>query len=137
MVQCENEGWVNINKNRRRCAMGYFVGIDLHGDNNYIGILDEEDRRVFKRKNRNDIKEITPVRDLLRKRMMLVQQRTAHILSMQTMVNRNKGIPISSETIKKMSDEEVEGLFGDEHLVMSAQCDHEVIEVLSEQIDKI
>ena len=41
--------------------MGYFVGIDLHGDNNYIGILDEEDRRVFKRKNRNDIKEITRV----------------------------------------------------------------------------
>ena len=41
--------------------MGYFVGIDLHGDNNYIWILDEEDRRVFKRKNRNDIKEITRV----------------------------------------------------------------------------
>ena len=39
--------------------MGYFVGIDLHGDNNYIGILDEEDRRGFKRKNRNDIKENT------------------------------------------------------------------------------
>ncbi len=38
--------------------MGYFVGIDLHGDNNYIGILDQEDRKVFKRKNRNDIKEI-------------------------------------------------------------------------------
>ena len=202
---------------RRRCAMGYFVGIDLHGDNNYIGILDEEDRRVFKRKNRNDIKEITrvlepyqeeiegivvestfnwywivdglmeagyrvhlantaamqqyeglkyiddtrdsfwlahmlrleilpegyiypkekrAVRDLLRKRMMLVQQRTAHILSMQTMVNRNKGVPISSDTIKKMSDEEVAGLFSDEHLVMSAQCDHKVIGVLSEQIDK-
>ncbi len=54
MVQCDNEGCVNINKNRRRCAMGYFVGIDLHGDNNYIGILDEVDRRVLKRKNRND-----------------------------------------------------------------------------------
>ena len=41
--------------------MGYFVGIDLHGDNNSIGILDQEDRRVFKRKNRNDIKEVTRV----------------------------------------------------------------------------
>ena len=69
--------------------------------------------------------------------MMLVQQRTAHILSMQTMVNRNKGMPISSDTIKKMSNEEVEGMFSDVHLTMSAQCDHEVIEVLNKQIDKI
>lgn len=177
--------------------MGYFVGIDLHGDNNYIGILDEEDRKIFKRRNRNDInevkrvlepykgeikgivvestfnwywivdglveagyrvhlantvamqqyeglkyiddtrdsfwlahmlrleilpegyiypKETRSVRDLLRKRMMLVQQRTAHILSMQTMVNRNKGEPISSDKIKKMSKEEVEGMFSDVHL---------------------
>lgn len=82
-------------------------------------------------------KEIRPVRDLLRKRMMLVQQRTAHILSMQTMVNRNKGTPIRSDTIKQMSDEDVEGLFRDKHLVMSAQCDHKVIDVLSEQIETI
>ncbi len=68
---------------------------------------------------------------------MLVQQRTAHILSMQTMVNRNKGIPISSDKIKKMSKEEVEEMFSDEHLTMSAQCDHEVIEVLNKQIEKI
>src|SRR3989304_4164409 len=198
--------------------MSYYVGIDLHSDNNFIGVIDKKDCRILSRKLPNDLgmilntlkpfkrmikgvvvestynwywlvdglmdnkykvhlanpsqmqqysgmkytddkwdsfwlahmlrlgilpegyiypKDIRPIRDLLRKRMMLVQQRTAHVLSMQTMVNRNKGIPISSETIKKMSDEEVEGLFGDEHLVMSAQCDHEVIEVLSEQIDKI
>lgn len=198
--------------------MGYFVGIDLHGDNNYIGIIDEEDRRICKKKSGNDPREITkvlepykenregivvestfnwywivdglmqagyrvhlanpsaiqqyeglkysddtwdsfwlahmlrleilprgyiypketrPVRDLLRKRMMLVQQRTSHILSMQTMVNRNKGTSISSATIKQMSDEEVEKLFSDKHLVISAQCDHKVIGILSEQIEKI
>ncbi len=82
-------------------------------------------------------KEIRPIRDLLRKRTMLVRHRTVHVLSLQNMVNRNKGIPISSETIKKMSDEEVECLFSDEHLVMSAQYDHRVIDVLSEQIGKI
>lgn len=41
--------------------MGYYVGIDLHGDNNYIGIVNEEDRRVFKKKSGNDLKEITKV----------------------------------------------------------------------------
>ncbi|MQS69504.1 IS110 family transposase, partial [Escherichia coli] len=64
-------------------------------------------------------KETRSVRDLLRKRMMLVQQRTAHILSMQTMVNRNKGVPISGDTIKKLSNEEVMGMFSDVHLTMS------------------
>lgn len=53
------------------------------------------------------------------------------------MVNRNKGTPIRSDTIKQMSDEDVEGLFRDKHLVMSAQCDHKVIDVLSEQIETI
>jgi hypothetical protein len=41
--------------------MSYFVGIDLHGDNNYIGIIDQEGRRIFKSKNRNDLKEIAKV----------------------------------------------------------------------------
>ncbi|MBM2834028.1 MAG: putative transposase [Candidatus Brocadiaceae bacterium] len=44
---------------------------------------------------------------------------------------------MNSDTIKRMGDEEVAGLFNDEHLVMSAQCNHEVIDFLSEQIDKI
>ena len=39
--------------------MGYYVGIDLHSNNNYIGIIDQEDRRVFKKKSINDLTEIT------------------------------------------------------------------------------
>ena len=29
--------------------MGYYVGIDLHSNNNFIGIIDQENMRVFKR----------------------------------------------------------------------------------------
>ncbi len=39
--------------------MGYYVGIDLHSNNNYIGIIDQENRRVFKKKSINDLSEIT------------------------------------------------------------------------------
>ena len=39
-------------------------------------------------------KETRPIRDLLRKRLMLVHHKTAYILSMQSMVSRNNGIQI-------------------------------------------
>ena len=38
--------------------MGSSVGIDLHSNNNYIGIIDQENRRVFKKKSINDLSEI-------------------------------------------------------------------------------
>ena len=34
--------------------MGLYAGIDLHSTNSYVGIIDEEDRRVFKKKLPND-----------------------------------------------------------------------------------
>jgi transposase len=164
--------------------MGYYVGIDLHSNNNYIGIIDQENRRVFKKKSINDLSEITktlypykreiqgivvestfnwywivdglmesgyrvhlanpsaikqyeglkytddtwdsfwlahllrlgilpeghiypketrPIRDLLRKRLMLVHHKTAHILSMQSMVSRNNGIQMDGNAIKRMN----------------------------------
>ena len=35
--------------------MGYYGGIDLHGNNNVIGIIDDRDRPVFQRRLSNDI----------------------------------------------------------------------------------
>ena len=35
--------------------MGYFVGIDLHSDSNYTGVIDKEDSRIFGKKLPNDI----------------------------------------------------------------------------------
>jgi hypothetical protein len=42
----------------RRCQMKLYAGIDLHSTNNYVGILDEQDRRVFKKKLANDMPSI-------------------------------------------------------------------------------
>ena len=46
--------------------MGYYVGIDLHSNNNFIGIIDQENRRVFKKKSINDLPEITRTLGLFR-----------------------------------------------------------------------
>ena len=38
--------------------MRLYAGIDLHSTNNYIGIIDEQDRRVYKKKLPNDLHRI-------------------------------------------------------------------------------
>ena len=35
--------------------MSYYVGIDLHSDNNFIGIVDKKDTRVLTKKLPNEI----------------------------------------------------------------------------------
>ena len=198
--------------------MSYYVGIDLHSDNNFIGIIDKKDCRILSKKLPNDMdmvlntlkpfkrkikgvvvestynwywlvdglmdkkynvhlanpsqmqqysgmkytddkwdsfwlahmlrlgilpegyiypKDIRPIRDLLRKRMMLVQQRTAHVLSLQRMVNRNTGQKLKVNEINKLNEKGLETLFSDNYLVMSAQSDNEVIGFLTSQIDTI
>ncbi len=195
--------------------MSYYVGIDLHSDNNFIGIIDKKDCRILSKKLPNDMdmvlntlkpfkrkikgvvvestynwywlvdglmdkkynvhlanpsqmqqysgmkytddkwdsfwlahmlrlgilpegyiypKDIRPIRDLLRKRMMLVQHRTAYILSLQCMVNRNTGRKLKSKETKKLGEGELNIMFSDKHLVMSAQSNCNVIEFLDGQI---
>ena len=198
--------------------MSYYVGIDLHSDNNFIGIIDKKDCRILSKKLPNDLgmvlntlkpfkrkikgvvvestynwywlvdglmdkkynvhlanpsqmqqysgmkytddkwdsfwlahmlrlgilpegyiypKDIRPIRDLLRKRMMLVQQRTAHVLSLQSMINRNTGRKSNVNEIKKLSDKDLKIIFPDKHLVMSAQSNNDVIGFFNGQINTI
>ena len=35
--------------------MKFYAGIDLHSNNNYIGIVDGEGIEVFKKKSQNDL----------------------------------------------------------------------------------
>ena len=187
--------------------MSYYVGIDLHSDNSYIGVLDEKDSRIFGKKLPNDLdlilralkplqkeivgivvestynwywlvdglqeaeyevhlanpaemrqysgmkytddkwdfywlahmlrlgilpegyiypKEIRPVRDLLRKRTMLVRHRTAHVLSLQNMVNRNTGRKLNVNDAKRLSEEKISDQLVDEHHKMAVQSDKAV-----------
>ena len=198
--------------------MSYFVGIDLHSDNSYVGVIDKKDSRIFGKKLPNDLdvilkalepfqkkiqgivvestynwywlvdglqeakykvhlanpaemqqysgmkytddtwdsywlahllrlgilpegyiypKEIRPIRDLLRKRTMLVRHRTAHILSLQNMVNRTTGRKVNVNDAKRLSEEEISVQLTDEHHKMAVQSDKAVIDFFHEQIDGI
>ena len=198
--------------------MSYYVGIDLHSDNNFIGIIDKKDCRILSKRLPNDLdmvlntlkpfkrkikgivvestynwywlvdglmdkkykvhlanpagmeqysgmkytddkwdsfwlahmlrlgilpegyiypKDIRPTRDLLRKRMMLVQHRTAYILSLQSMVNRNTGRKLKGSETKELGEREIKRMFSDKHLVMSAQSNCNVMDFLDGQIDAI
>ena len=56
-------------------------------------------------------KKYRPVRDLLRRRIMFVQQRTSQVLSLQSMITRNLGKKISASKIKRLTEERINGMF--------------------------
>ena len=198
--------------------MEYFAGIDLHSNNSYIAIIDNDNKRVFKKKVRNDLqnivhvlephrkqikgivvestynwywlvdglmeksykvhlanpsaikqyeglkhsddvtdafhlanllrlgilpegyiypKEERPVRDLLRKRLQLVQQRTALILSFENLLARNLGRRLKVDEIKKLTEVDVEDIFQQEHLVQSGKASIATINFLGVRITQI
>jgi transposase len=198
--------------------MDHYVGIDLHSTNSYIAIIDNDNKKVFKKKTKNDLrlveqilkpyqeqikgivvestynwywlvdglidegyrmhlanpsaikqyaglkhsddvtdafhlanllrlgilptgyiypKEERPIRDLLRKRLQLVQQRTLQILSFQNLVARNLGKSMNGNEVKKLNEDDVEQLFRDEHLVVAGKASIATILFLSERIQQI
>jgi transposase len=161
--------------------MTTYAGIDLHSSNNFLGIIDQKDRRVFARRLPNELEQILnalrphketlnavviestynwywlvdalqahgypvrlanpsaikqyeglkhtddkhdsfwlahlqrlgilptgyiypkdqrPLRDLLRRRLLFVKHRTAHLLSLQSMIERHLGRRISANQLK-------------------------------------
>ena len=82
-------------------------------------------------------REERPVRDLLRKRLQLVRQRTAHILSFQNLVSRNLGKHMKSNDIKKLHKEDVKDIFKEEYLILSGKANIATMRFLEEQINEI
>ena len=198
--------------------MDHYVGIDLHSTNSYIAIIDNDNRRVFKKKTKNDLrlvaqalkpyqeqikgivvestynwywlvdglieeeyklhlanpsaikqysglkhsddvtdafhlanllrlgilptgyiypKEERPIRDLLRKRTQLVHQRTLQIQSFQNLVSRNLGKSMKGTAVKKLSEDDVEHLFQDKHLVVAGKVSIATILFLAEKIKQL
>jgi transposase len=198
--------------------MDHYVGIDLHSNNSYTAIIDNDNKKVFKKKTKNDLrlvlhalkpyrdqvkgivvestynwywlvdglieegytihlanpsaikqyaglkhsddvtdafhlanllrlgilptgyiypKEERPIRDLLRKRMQLVQQRTLQIQSFQNLVSRNLGKRMNGNAVKKLSEDDVEHLFHDKHLVVSGKASIATILFLRDRIQEV
>jgi len=198
--------------------MKTYAGIDLHSSNNYIGIIDEKDKRLYNKRHINRLedvlkvlkkykktlqgvvvestfnwywlvdglqengykvhlanpsaiqqysglkhtddkwdsfwlahllrlnilpkgyiyaKEDRPLRDLFRRRLMYVQQRTAHILSLQSMIARNRGFIMPGSSIKNFREDFVEKLFDSPQLVFTAKSNLMTIRFLGDIIKNI
>ncbi len=198
--------------------MSYYIGLDLHSNNTYIGVIDEHGRRVHRSRvhnflalieaalerfraeavgvvvestfnwywlvdglmeagykvhlaNPSAIKtyeglkhvgdsedafflaellrlDILPegyiypkmersMRDLLRKRLMLVRQRTSFILSFQNLYSREKGFQFSSEDVKRIREEDMEELFSKPYVRLAGQADISTIRFLTQKIQEI
>jgi len=79
-------------------------------------------------------KEDRPVRDLVRKRMFLVKHKTAHILSLQSLIARCCNQRVSSNQLRTFTRADLEQLLIEEHLVLSAQANLDSISFLKQQI---
>jgi transposase len=78
-------------------------------------------------------REQRAVRDLLRKRTSLVQQRTANILSVQNLEQRNRGTRVSSNEVKQLTADRVAELYDNEDLGLALTTTIKVIDALTEQ----
>ena len=80
-------------------------------------------------------KQQRAVRDLARKRMQLVQQRTLQILSIETQLAQQTGGRISSNSIKQLTELEVDGLGFGPMETISLKANLAIMHALQAQID--
>jgi transposase len=82
-------------------------------------------------------KEERPVRDALRRRLLFVRHRTAHILSLQSAIIRNLNHKMSGSDIKRLNDSDADQLFDEPFLILTARNSISTIQFLGERIKEI
>jgi len=198
--------------------METYAGIDLHSSNNYIGVINSKDKRLYGKKHHNNLdhvlralkpykktlkgvvvestynwywlvdglqeagfdvhlanpnaiqsysgmkytddkwdafwlahllrlnilktgyiysKQERPVRDMLRRRLMFVRQRTTQVLSLQSMITRHRGLNFPGSSVKEFGDHFIEKLFDDPNLVFIAKNGMATIRHLGKVIKEI
>jgi transposase len=78
-----------------------------------------------------------PVRDLLRKRAHLVEQQTAHVLSVQNIILRNPGTRLSANRINRLSQAEVDALVPNAEQALAVSSTLVVLHCLSEPMHTV
>lgn len=82
-------------------------------------------------------KQERAIRDLLRKRLMLVRQRTAHILSFQSLYNRQIGCRFRGGDVKRLEEDDIDELFDSDYVVLSAKANISTMGFLKRKIEEI
>ena len=80
-------------------------------------------------------KQERAVRDLLRKRGQLVHQRTANLLSIQSLISRTTGNSISAKYIKALNIERVDGVLPNPDQVLALKANLAVMNSADAQIE--
>jgi len=75
------------------------------------------------------------LRDLARKRMQLVRSRTSHILAIENIAARQRGMKITSNQIKRMTADDVDKIGFPEDVGLAIKSNLAVIVTLNAQID--
>jgi transposase len=79
-------------------------------------------------------KKERPVRDLARKRLFLVRHKTAHILSLQSLIQRCCSMKVRANDMRHLTVKELEAWLEEEYLVLSAQANLDSINFLKQKI---
>lgn len=82
-------------------------------------------------------KEDRPVRDLLRRRMLLVQIKTMQLLSLQSLLSRETGQQITGNQLKRLKEEHLKFLLPHELSLLAGQTNQRVVEFLEERIREL
>jgi len=82
-------------------------------------------------------KEDRAVRDLARKRMFLTQHRSAHMVSLKSLIERNCALRFTANQIRAMTVDQLRKLISDKHLLLNAKANLESVRFLSGQIRTI
>lgn len=77
------------------------------------------------------------VRDLLRRRLLLVKQRTAQLLSLQSMIGRHVGKRLTGYQVKRLKLDDLRDYFTDSASLLGAQHAYQLKQQLTTQIDGI
>jgi len=77
------------------------------------------------------------VRDLMRKRMQLVQQSTQNLLSIQGIYQRHLSYKMSNNKIKQLTQEEIKTHFPSANTAQAVICNFAVMNCLKEQIKQL
>lgn len=77
------------------------------------------------------------IRDVLRRRLLLVKQRTAQHLSLQSMIGRHTGKRLTSHQVKRLTHDDLRLHFDSQASLFGAQHAIELRQTLNSQIDAI
>lgn len=79
-------------------------------------------------------KEKRSLRDLLRKRLQLVQQSTTNLLSIQTLIERNTSIRLAGNKIKQLTSESLKTYLNSNNVLLAAESNLIILHCLQKRI---